>query len=81
MWRDTRKDARRASGKTEREVAEGRVRLLTVVTRQTLASRGIPTDVVLDACDLGLTDEDVMDALLQSRDVEEFRARLQIRRL
>ncbi len=61
---------------------EGRARLLNVVIRKTLASRGILAAVAtLDARDLaGLTDDDVMDALLACRDAADFRARLGNRR-
>ena len=58
--------------------AEGRAQLLNVVVRRTLASRGIShDDVTLDPADLaGLTDEDVMDALLECQDAADFRTRL-----
>jgi hypothetical protein len=61
---------------------EGRARLLNVVIRKTLASRGISAgDVTLDAVELaGLTDEDVMDALLACRDANDFHARLRRRK-
>ena len=73
--------AARAEGRKE-GIAEGRARLLNVVIRKTLASRGIPDgDVKLDARDLaGLTDEDVMDALVDCRDVMDFHVRLRKRR-
>ena len=50
--------------------------------RKTLASRGIPAaDLTLDAGDLArLTDEDVMDALLECRNAADLRARLRKRR-
>ena len=71
----------RAQGRIEGS-AEGRARLLHVAIRKTLASRGISTaDVTLDARDLtGLTDEDVMDALLQCRDAADLDVRLRARR-
>ena len=60
--------------------AEGRAQLLNVVIRKTLGSRGIAADFALDAVELaGLTDEDVMDALLECRDHADFRARLRQR--
>ena len=61
---------------------EGRARLLNVVIRKTLASRGILAAVAtLDARDLaGLTDDDVMDALLACRDAADFHDRLRRRR-
>ena len=73
--------AGRAEGRTE-GLAEGRTRLLNIVIRKTLASRGIPAaDVTLDARELaGLTDEEVMDALLQCQDAMDLRSRLKSRR-
>ncbi|MYK87568.1 MAG: hypothetical protein F4018_04050 [Acidobacteria bacterium] len=69
-----------AEGRLEGFV-EGRAELLNVVVRRTLASRGISNDVTLDPADLaGLTDEHVMDALLECRDTADFRARLRYRR-
>jgi len=63
-------------------LAEGRARLLNVAIRKTLASRGIPAAVLtLDAGDLArLTDEDVMDAVLECRNAADLRARLRKRR-
>ena len=71
----------RAEGRTE-GLTEGRARLLNVVIRKTLASRGFPApDVTLDARELaGLTGENVMDSLLESRDEKDFRVRLRSRR-
>ena len=77
-WLRRQRAEGRAAGR-----AEGRARLLNVVIRRTLVSRGISVadDVTLDADDLaGLTDEDVMDALLECRDAADFRARLGNRR-
>ena len=76
-WLRRQRQEARAMGLTE-----GRVRLLNVVIRKTLASRGIPAaEIRLDALDLArLTDEDVMDALLQCRDAIDLRARLKSRR-
>ena len=65
-----------------RQRQEGRTRLLNIVIRKTLASRGIPAaDVTLDARELaGVTDDEVMDALLQCQDAMDLRARLKSRR-
>ena len=53
-----------------------------MVARKTLAARGAPAeDLALDARELaGLSDEDVMDALLACRDAADLRARLAKRR-
>ena len=81
-WLRRQREEGRIAGQAEgrREgIAEGRARLLNIVIRKTLTSRGISVadDVTLDASDLaGLTDEDVMDALLECRDSVDFRARL-----
>ena len=70
-----------AEGRSE-GLVEGRARLLNVVIRKTLASRGISAaDVTIDDVELaGLTDEDVMDALLACRDANDFHARLRRRK-
>ena len=70
-----------AEGRSE-GLVEGRARLLNVVIRKTLASRGISADdVTIDDVELaGLTDEDVMDALLECRDAADLRVRLRRRR-
>ena len=70
-----------AEGRIE-GLTEGRVRILNVVARKTLAARGVPAeDLALDARELaGLSDEDVMDALLACRDAADLRARLAKRR-
>ena len=81
-WLRRQREEGRIAGQAEgrREgIAEGRGRLLNIVIRKTLTSRGISVadDVTLDASDLaGLTDEDVMDALLESRDAADFHTRL-----
>ena len=84
-WLRRQRAEGRAAGHAEGRIeglVEGRAQLLNVVIRRTLASRGISADgVTLDAVDLaGLTDEDVMDALLECRDSVDFRARLGNRR-
>lgn len=68
-----------AEGRLE-GLVESRARLLNVVIRRTLASRGISNDVTLNPADLaGLADEDVMDALLRCRDAADLRVRLRSR--
>ncbi len=91
-WLRRQREEGRAAGHAEGRAAghaqgrgeglvEGRARLLNVVVRRTLASRGISAgSVTLDADDLaGLTDEDVMDALLACRDAADFHTRLRKR--
>ena len=80
-WLRRHREEGRAQGRIE-GLAEGRARLLNVAMRKTLASRGIPAaDLTLDAGDLArLTDEDVMDALLECRNAADLRARLRKRR-
>ena len=79
-WLRRQRQERRAAGHAEGRIAglvEGRARLLNVVVRRTLASRGSHDDVTLDPADLaGLSDEDVLDALLECRDAADFRTRL-----
>ena len=59
--------------------AQGRVALLETLVQKVLASRGQPgLGRRLEARDLaGVTDEEVIDALLGSKDASGFRARLQ----
>ena len=80
-WLHRHREEGREQGRIE-GLAEGRARLLNVAIRKTLASRGIPAaDLTLDARDLArVTDEDVMDALLECRDAADLRARLRKRR-
>ena len=58
---------------------EGRVRLMEALARRILASRGMSgAGPRLDAAGLrGVTDEDVVDALLRSEDEADFRTRLE----
>ena len=76
-WLRRQREEGRAAGH-----AEGRAQLLNIVIRKTLASRGISADTVtLDTMALAeLTDDDVMNALLDCRDAADFRARLRSRR-
>ena len=80
-WLRRQREEGRAAGRIE-GLAERRTQLLNVVIRKMLASRGIPIgDVTLAAPELAdLTDEDVMDALLECRDAMDLRARLRSRR-
>ena len=73
-WLRIQREEGRAHGQ-----AQGRVALLETLMRKILASRGQPVPGHrLDARDLaGLTDEEVVDALLRSEDEPDFRARLQ----
>ena len=59
--------------------AQERTRLMIALARRVLASQGISgTGPRLDAADLrGVTDEDVVDALLRSEDEADFRSRLE----
>ena len=68
----------RAQGRTQGRT-QGRIALLETLMQRILASQGESGPVPrLEARDLaGLTDEEVIDALLQSEDEDEFRARLQ----
>lgn len=84
-WLRRQRAEGRTAGQAEGRIeglAEGRVRILNVVARKTLAARGVPAaGLVLDARELaGLSDEDVMDALLACRDAADLRARLANRR-
>lgn len=92
-WLHRQRQKGRAEGHTEGRaeghaegrkegIVEGRAELLNVVIRKTLASRGISAgDVTRYAAELAeLTDEDVMDALLECRAAADFRARLRSRR-
>ena len=80
-WLHRHREEGREEGRAQGRIegwAQGRARLLHVAIRKTLASRGIPAaDLTLDARDLaGLTDEDVIDALLECRDAADLQARL-----
>ena len=58
--------------------AQGRAALLETLTRSILASRGMPEPAFcLDDSELsGVTDEEVIDALLQCEDESDFRRRI-----
>ena len=73
-WLRLQREQGRAQGH-----AQGRIAVLEALMRRIPASRGEPGPVPrLDARDLaGTTDEEVIDALLQSEDEPGFRARLQ----
>lgn len=73
-WLRLQREERRAMG-----WAQGRVALLETLIRKIPASRGQPGfGPRLDARDLAaVTDEEVIDALLGSKDESDFRARLQ----
>ena len=73
-WLRSQREQGRAMGREQ-----GRVALLETLMQRILASRGESGPVPrLDARDLaGTTDEEVIDALLQSEDESDFRMRLQ----
>ena len=73
-WLRIQREEGRARGR-----AQGRVALLETLVRRTLASQGQPgPGPRIDARELdGVTDEEVVDALLRSKDEPDFRARLQ----
>ena len=70
--------AQRAEGYAEGR-AQGRTRIMEALVRRLLASRGISgAGPQLDEADLrGVTDEEVVDALLRSEDEAGFRTRLE----
>jgi len=84
-WLRRQRREGRAEGHAEGRkegIVEGRAELLNVVIRKTLASRGIAAGgVTLHAAELAdLTDEDVLNALLECRDSADLRTRLATRR-
>ena len=77
-WLRLQREEGRAMGR-----AQGRMALLETLMRRILASRGMPeTAFRLDDSELvGVTDEEVIDALLQCKDESDFRRRIrEIRR-
>ena len=81
-WLRVQREEGRAMGWAQGQAqgqAQGRVALLETLMQKILAARGQPgLGPRLEARDLvGVTDEEVIDALLGSKDESDFRARLQ----
>ena len=76
-WLRIQREEGRAQGRAQ-GLAHGRAALLETLMRRILASRGMPEPASrLDDSELaGVTDEEVVDALLQCEDESDFRRRI-----